>query len=353
MVQSNLGMYRYFATRHPHIHPAVARAIAIRAIVKLALAAALASAGRHNATVAADNRAQGDGDLRTGDDPQVELSIVIPSHDAARQLPSQLDSLAVQESDACWEVVVSDNGSTDATRDVALGFTDRLDIRVVDSSDQPGRAFACNEGARAARCQSVCFLDADDEVAPGYVQAMVEALRVHPFVAARIDVGLNTGWVARTRDPFQQEGLLTVFDYLPFGLGCTLGVHREVFDLVGGFSSDIPFDEDVDFCWRVQQAGVPMAFVPEAVVRYRFRDSLWGLFSQTVRYGAGQVALYRRHRSRGMPPRTRQAFRFDVSVRVKGLLRVRDKGDLARWLHETGYMVGRMVGCVRWRTLYL
>jgi glycosyltransferase involved in cell wall biosynthesis len=291
--------------------------------------------------------------VRSGGGPQVELSIVIPSRDVARQLPSQLDSLAVQESDVHWEVVVSDNGSTDATRDVALGFADRLDIRVVDSSGEPGRAFACNEGARATRGQAVCFLDADDVVAPGYVQAMVEALRVHPFVAARVDVGLNTGWVARTRDPFQHEGLLIVFDYLPFGLGCTLGVRRKVFDSVGGFSSDVPFDEDVDFCWRVQQSGVPMAFVPGAVVRYRFRDSLWGLFSQTVHYGAGQVLLYRRHRSLGMPRRTRQMLRAEISRRVRTLLAVRDKGDLARWLHETGYLVGRVVGCVRWRTLYL
>jgi len=252
-----------------------------------------------------------------------------------------------------WEVVVSDNGSMDGTRDVALGFADRLDIQVIDSSSEPGRAFACNEGARAARSDALCFLDADDEVAPGYVIAMIEALRVHPFVAARVDVGLNSGWVARTRDPFQHDGLLDVFGYLPFGLGCTLGVRREVFQSVGGFSSQVPFDEDVDFCWRVQQTGVPMTFIPEAVVRYRFRDSMWGLFSQTVHYGAGQVLLYRCHRSRGMPRRTRQMLRAELSKRVRTLLAVRDKGDLARWVHETGYLIGHVVGSVRWRTLYL
>ena len=286
------------------------------------------------------------------DDSSTELTIVIPSRDVAGQLPSQLASLAIQESDARWEVVVSDNGSTDATRDVAMAFAERLDIRVVDSSGARGRAFACNEGARHARGRALCFLDADDEVAPGYLQAMVEALRAHPFVAARVDVSLNTGWMARTRDPFQHEGLLSVFDYLPFGLGCTLGVRRDVFDSVGGFSSDVPFDEDVDFCWRVQQAGVPMEFVPDAVVRYRFREKLWGLFSQTVRYGTGQVVLYRRHRALGMPRRTREMLRAELAKRFWTLLAVRDKGDLARWLHETGYIVGHAVGCVRWRTLY-
>lgn len=283
----------------------------------------------------------------------IELSIVIPSRNVAGDLPSQLESLAVQEPDVRWEVVVSDNGSTDGTRGVALRFADRLDIRVVDASGEPGRAFACNEGARSARGDSICFLDADDEVALGYVAAMAAALRVHPFVAARVDVSLNTGWVARSRDPFQHEGLLDVFNYLPFGIGCTLGVRREVFHTVGGFRGEIRFDEDVDFCWRVQQAGMPLVFVPEAVVRYRFRDDLWSLFVQAFHYGTGQVLLYRRHRGLGMPRRTPGQIRHDISRRVKALLAIRDKADLGQWLHETGYLVGNIVGSLRWRTLYL
>ena len=76
-----------------------------------------------------------------GDAP-IELSIVIPSRNVARDLPFQLESLAVQEPDVRWEVVVSDNGSTDGTRGTAVRFADRLDIHVVDASGEPGRAFA-------------------------------------------------------------------------------------------------------------------------------------------------------------------------------------------------------------------
>jgi hypothetical protein len=88
-------------------------------------------------------------------------------------------------------------------------------------------------------------------------------------------------------------------------------------------------------------------------VRYRFRDSLWGLFIQTVRYGSGQVMLYRRHRCRGMPRRSRQMLFAELSKRGKTLLRIRSKGDLGRWVHETGYLVGHIVGSIRWRALYL
>ncbi|HMC40387.1 MAG TPA: glycosyltransferase [Acidimicrobiales bacterium] len=283
----------------------------------------------------------------------VELTIVIPSRNVESELPAQLESLAVQEADFRWEVVVSDNGSTDRTPEVALRFANRMEIRVVDASGEPGRAFACNEGARAARGGSICFLDADDEVASGYVEAMASALRVHQFVAARVDISLNNGWAALSRDPFQHDGLLDVFGYLPFGIGCTLGVRRDVFEAVGGFSGEIRFDEDVDFCWRVQQAGFPLVFVPDAVVRYRFRDDLWSLFTQTYNYGSGQVLLYRRHRALGMPPRTWPMLRRELSIRLRTLVAIRGKADLARWLHETGYLAGRAVGSLRWRTPYV
>ena len=252
-----------------------------------------------------------------------------------------------------WEVVISDNGSTDDTREVALRFADRLDIKVIDASAEAGRAFACNEGARAARGTSVCFLDADDEVGPGYVRAMASALRIHPFVAARVDVSGNTGWVAGSREPFQHDGLLDVFGYLPFGIGCTLGVRRDVLDSVGGFSGEIQFDEDVDFCWRVQQSGVPLSFVPDAVVRYRFRADLKAQFAQTYHYGSGQVLLFRRHRGAGMPPRTARMAAHEIFKLVKSLLAVRDRADLAPWLQGAGYVAGRAVGSLRWRTLYL
>ncbi len=281
------------------------------------------------------------------------MSIVIPSRNVADDLPFQLESLAAQETDVRWEVVVSDNGSSDATSEVALRFADRLDIRVVDASGQPGRAFACNQGVRAARGDSICFLDADDQVAAGYVQAMAAALRSHPFVAAMVDLSVNTGWAAGTRDPFQHEGLLDVFNYLQFGIGCTLGVRRDVFDAVGGLSAEIRFDEDVDFCWRLQQAGVPLVFVPDAVVRYRYRDGIWTLFMQAYNYGTGQVLLYRRHRSLGMPRIPRRMVPQVVFGRVTQLLAVRGRADLARWVHETGYLAGKVVASLRWMTFYL
>ena len=63
-----------------------------------------------------------------------------------------------------------------------------------------------------------------------------------------------------------------------------IAVRRTLFDAVGGMDEELYAFEDVDFCWKVQQdLGVPLTYVPEAVVYYRYRTSLRGVFRQRVR----------------------------------------------------------------------
>lgn len=282
------------------------------------------------------------------------LSVVIPCRNVAHQVEGQLQALRRQRHDAPFEVVISDNGSTDATREVAASFAGDLDLHVVDSSARPGRSYACNVGVGAARGESVVFVDADDEVAPGYVSAMLAALSEAEFVAARLDcVSLNPGWPAGSRKPFQTDGLLDVFGFLPFAVGCSLGMSRRAFDLVGGFTHDVPFAEDVELCWRLQLAGVPLVFVPDAVLRYRYRDTLRGLYEQTRGYGRGQVALYRKYRSAGMPGRSLRLTVSEWYWVARAVTILRTKPGAALWFHMLGYRVGRLQGSLCYRTRYL
>lgn len=282
------------------------------------------------------------------------LSVVIPCLNAAQELPGQLAALANQVHDHEWEILISDNGSQDATRLVATDFTDRLPIRVVDSSDRRGRAHACNRGVDVANGEAVLFLDSDDEVAPGYVAAMGDALKSYPVVAARLDPEpLNEPWVRTTRSAGQQSELLHVLRFLPFALGCSLGVSKEAFAAVGGFAEDVPYAEDVDFCWRLGLAGIPLRLQPEAVLSHRYRSTVQALYAQSRHYGVGQVALYRKFRSAGMPRRSSREFAADWLRFGRKVLSARTKADWARWVHGLGYRVGRMEGSLRYRTLYL
>jgi len=67
-----------------------------------------------------------------------------------------------------WEVIVSNNGSTDETVAIVEQYQDKLpNLRIVDSSDQRGAAHARNVGALAAAGEALAFCDADDEVPAG------------------------------------------------------------------------------------------------------------------------------------------------------------------------------------------
>ncbi|MDQ1522030.1 MAG: hypothetical protein QOI55_3103 [Actinomycetota bacterium] len=282
-----------------------------------------------------------------------ELSVVIPCLNAAAGLARQLEALRAQEWPHDWEVIVADNGSTDATRAIAESYEKLLpSIRVVDAAQRRGRQHACNAGARAGG-KAIVFVDADDEVAPGYLAAVGDALAEHPLVAARIDhMTLNNGWVLDGRSNAQGSALQDGFGFLPFGSGGTLGVHHDVFDALGGFSDEMHYAEDVDFCWRAQLAGIPIHYVPDAALRYQYRASLRAMYSQHRNFGRGSARLYRTYRDRGMSRRTSKVAVADWYGMAKSLIALRSRADCARLARRAGRNVGRLEGSARLRVWF-
>lgn len=224
----------------------------------------------------------------------VLVTVVIACRDGERTLGAQLAALAAQVVPFRWEVVVADNGSRDGSVALARSFADRLDLRVVDASARPGAGFARNVGAQVARGEHLAFCDADDVVAPGWLAALAGALERHGFVAGRFEGRLLNGRRAlRSRALDQQDGLQRhplAAGLLHAGAG-NMGVRSDLFRSVGGFDPDVPVLEDTDLSWRLQQAGVPLVYVPEAVVHVRLRDTLPAMWSQGVAYGAAQALL--------------------------------------------------------------
>jgi GT2 family glycosyltransferase len=293
------------------------------------------------------------GQFESGDAPTADLSVVIPCLNAADVLPRQLEALTAQHWNGTWDIVVADNGSTDATRAIARSYQGRLPtLRVVDASERRGRQHACNAGARVAG-RAVVFIDADDEIAPGYVAAVGDALAQHPIVAASIDDStLNHGWILEGRSGTQSAALQHGLGFLPFGSGGTLGVQYPVFATLGGFADDMDYAEDVDFCWRAQLSGVPIYFVPDAVVRYRYRPSLRLMFRQHRNFGRASALLYRTYRESGMPGRPTRACLHEWWGLSKGFVLIRSRADAARWSRRLGRSVGRLQGSLRYRVWY-
>jgi GT2 family glycosyltransferase len=288
------------------------------------------------------------------DESRPDISVVIPARNEAHQLSRQLEALAAQQWPGCWEVVVADNGSTDGTRAVALGYAGRLpSLRVVDAASRPGRHHACNAGAGAAFGRSIVFVDADDVVAPDYLAAMAAALTCHDVVAARLDhAALDAEWMEGVGSAIQTDALQPGFGFLPYGAGCSLGFRHDVFDAVGGFREQATYCEDVDICWRAQLAGYHIEFVPGAIVHYQSRPTLRAMYRQHRQYAAAQAFLFHSYRSFGMPRRTFGQTLTEWFAVVKAVPRLRSRTEVARWTRRVGRCVGRLQGSARYRVWY-
>jgi GT2 family glycosyltransferase len=230
----------------------------------------------------------------------VELSVIIPAFNVACVIGDQLESLARQSWHGSWEVIVADNGSSDNTAEVAERYRPQLPrLRVVNASEQLGSAHARNRGAAFATGEHLIFLDADDVVGPGFLEAMAAALEHHPFNAPRIDArSLNTTWAAQLGEHPQHAGLMHYYNepFLYHASGCGLAIRRSLFIELGGFDPQMIRLQDSEFCFRAQLAGVKMHFVPEAVVAMRNRATFKGMLRQARDWGRAEVELARRYR---------------------------------------------------------
>jgi glycosyltransferase involved in cell wall biosynthesis len=281
-----------------------------------------------------------------GDRPR--LSVVMAVRDGAAELPGQLAGLAAQDPPFAWEIVAVDDRSVDETPRLLGEARDAGLPLVVVTGPGLGMAAARCAGVAQARGELLAFLDHDDEIEPGYLDALAEALDRHELVAARVDCRtLNPGWRGAYRPAVQGDRLAD--DFKPFGLGGSLAIRRSTYDALGGFDRRLHGPEDRDLCYRAALAGSELVLVPDAVLRYRFRSDRRGIFRQSVRGGRGTVALFRRYRDRGMPPRLLRAeIRRWLDV-VVDAVRHRQPVDRARQAHQLGQLVGHLEGCVRWR----
>ena len=200
----------------------------------------------------------------------LSLSFVIPARDAAGTIGDTLASLLAQRR-GDWEAIVVDDGSTDGTAAVAASTGDPR-ITVVRRPHE-GASAARNHGVALARGEWIAFLDADDWLAPSYVERMLE--RAHADGAdavhcawARVDAeGRETA-----PPPFDAEGNLreALARRCPFAIHACV-VRRQLVQDAGGFDGELACGEDWDLWRRIAGAGARFTHVPERLAYHRVR----------------------------------------------------------------------------------
>jgi GT2 family glycosyltransferase len=222
------------------------------------------------------------------------VSVIVCSYNGGRTLEQCLRSLqAVDYPD--YEVIVVDDGSTDATPLILSRFPS---IRAIRQPNQ-GLSAARNVGLQAATGSIVVYTDADC-----FADAQWIAQLVHQFQrsdAAAVggpNLSPEDGWRAGcvAAAPGQPTHVLEsdqVAEHIP---GCNMAFRREALVAINGFDTLYrKAGDDVDICWRLQQAGHWIAFAPGAVVWHHRRQKPRAYLQQQAGYGEAEALLQLKH----------------------------------------------------------
>jgi len=212
------------------------------------------------------------------------VTIVIPVYNRAEYTFQCLQALAehTDGQDLTYEVVVVDNGSTDATPELLSQVTG--DVVVWRNPENLGFARACNQGALLARGEIVVFLNNDTEVHPGWLQALVDELESHP------ETGVVGGRLLYPDGTIQHAGVVIGRDLIPTHIRRSLpadhpsvlerrtypvvtaacaAVRRLEFYAIGMFDEEfVNGHEDIDLCFRYREAAANVVYRPDCVVTH-------------------------------------------------------------------------------------
>lgn len=293
--------------------------------------------------------------LRTLEEPPALISVVIPVRNGEAHIVEQLEALAGQSYRGAWELIVVDNGCRDRTIAIVESFRSRLpSLVIVNASGRRGLGRARNAGASAARGDLLAYCDADDVAAPDWLQALADGAGQGDIVGGSNDFeALNNDLQRAWERVRPMTSLNSGYAFLPYPSGGNCAIWAHV-------AREIAWDErfmfgasDIEFAWRAQLAGYRLAFVPDAVMRIRFRTHPVSIGRQHFRYGMSEPYLFRRFREQGMPPRdlakTLRSWRWLARNAVSHLANPEDRGD---WFRRAGASAGRLYGSLRWRVVY-
>ncbi|MFN2541026.1 MAG: glycosyltransferase [Chthoniobacterales bacterium] len=223
------------------------------------------------------------------------VSVIVCSYNGAKTLAGCLDSLGKLKYPQ-YEIVLVDDGSTDDTAYIAAQFPN---VRYIHQSNH-GLSHARNTGAAAAKGEVLVYTDSDCMADVDWLYYLIGTLQSGNYAGVG---GPNVSppaqnWVQAcvAGAPGGPSHVLltdTIAEHIP---GCNMAFYRWAFDQVGGF--DVEYHkagDDVDFCWRLQQAGGVIAFSPTAIVWHHRRFTLRAFFKQQDGYGEAESLLRFKH----------------------------------------------------------
>ena len=264
----------------------------------------------------------------------MKYSIIVPVYNRPDEVDELLQSLTEQELKD-FEVVIVEDGSQKPCKDVCDKFADILDLHYY-AKENGGPGQARNYGAERAKGEWLIILDSDVVLPKGYLQAVENGLSVECRVESVEFAAAKNKAEASSDDSNHNSTLYTLHSTLAaFGGPDTshpsftpvqkaisysmtsffttggirggkkkldkfyprsfnMGIRRDVYLKLGGFSK-MRFGEDIDFSYRIVEAGYNPQLFPDAWVWHKRRTDFRKFFRQVYNSGIARINLEKRH----------------------------------------------------------
>jgi O-antigen biosynthesis protein len=224
------------------------------------------------------------------EDDWPRISVIVCTYNGTATLRECLEGLGALAYPN-YEVIVIDDGSTDGTGDLAAKY----DVRLVQTENR-GLSNARNLGLELATGEIVAYTDDDAYPDPHWLHYLAHAFRTGDFAAVG---GPN---LPPAGEDFVAEAVANApggpthvllsdceAEHIP---GCNMAFRTDALRALGGFDAQFrTAGDDVDICWRIQQAGWKVGFHPAALVWHHRRKTVRAYWKQQTGYGRAEAML--------------------------------------------------------------
>ena len=230
----------------------------------------------------------------------MKYSIIVPVFNRPDEVDELLESLC-QQTLKDFEVIIVEDGSKKPCKDVCDKYADILDLHYY-YKDNSGPGQSRNYGAVRASGEWLIVLDSDVVLPEGYMQAVADGTRDGLSAWGGPDAAHESFTPVQKAISYSMTSFFTTggirggkakLDKF-FPRSYNMGILRDVYQQLGGFSK-MRFGEDIDFSYRIVEAGYQTRLIPEAWVWHKRRTDFRKFFRQVYNSGIARINLMKRH----------------------------------------------------------
>lgn len=231
----------------------------------------------------------------------MKYSIVIPVYNRPDEVDELLSSL-LSQSFQDFEVIVVEDGSKITCREVCDKYTGKLCLSYfMKPNSGPGQSR--NYGAERANGEYLLIMDSDVVLPKDYLQAIEDELNILPCEAfggpdashpsfTPVQKAISYSMTSFFTTGGIRGGKAKLDKFYPRSFN--MGIRRDVYQTLGGFSK-MRFGEDIDFSYRICEAGYKPRLFPKAWVWHKRRTDFRKFFRQVFNSGIARINLEKRH----------------------------------------------------------